>query len=83
MPVTGHSRHEDVELRVWGADDDHLWGHVTKYHLREELHISRSEVLNAAHTDNKKTQLQEAAQSDEHKSKERKNICNNEQNAKE
>lgn len=51
VPVTGHSRHEDVELRVWGADDDHLWGHVTKYHLREELHISRSEVLNAAHTD--------------------------------
>lgn len=48
MPETCQSREKGVELRVWGTDDNSHWGHVTKHHLREALHISKSEVLYAA-----------------------------------
>lgn len=48
VPETCQTREKGVELRVRGADDNRHWGHVTKYHLREALHISKCEVLYAA-----------------------------------
>lgn len=45
---TCRSREKRVELRVWSTDDHRYWGHVTKHHLREALHVSQSEVLYAA-----------------------------------
>lgn len=47
VPETWQSREKGVELGVWGADDNRRWGHETKHHLREALHISKSEVLYA------------------------------------
>lgn len=48
VPETCQSRQKTVELRVWGADDNCNWGHVTKDHLREALHINKGEMLYAA-----------------------------------
>lgn len=48
VPETCQSREKGVVLGVWGADDNHHWGHITKHHLREAHHICKSEVLYAA-----------------------------------
>lgn len=47
VPETCQSREKGVELGVWGADDNRHWGHITEDHLREAVHISKSEVLYA------------------------------------
>lgn len=50
VPETCQSRKKGVELKIWGADNNCRWGHITKHHLREALHICKSEVLYAGNT---------------------------------
>lgn len=58
VPETCQSRKKGVEFKIWGADNNRRWGHITKHHLREALHICNSEVLYAGNkvlsTDTKK-----------------------------
>lgn len=57
VPETCQSGEKGVELTVWGTDDNRHWGHVTKHHLGEELHISMSEVLYAADSQRSKNMV--------------------------
>lgn len=58
VPETRQSGKKRVELKIWGADNNHRWGHITKHHLGEAFHIRKSEVLYAGNvvlsTDTKK-----------------------------